>query len=72
VRPGELPNALGDPVLAPGEKPDPAVPLKKNGITGDARQSSVAFGKRMFEQRVNYAVEQIEQFIPRTAARPGG
>ena len=27
-------------------------------------QSSVAFGKRMFEQRVDYAVKQIEQFIP--------
>ena len=66
VRTKELPNALGDPVARPGQpalKPDPNVPRKNNGISGDGRRSSAELGKRMFDQRVDYAVKQIQQFI---------
>ena len=70
VRMNEMPNAVGDPVAGPGQpplKPDPARPRVNNGISGDARRSSAELGKKMFDQRVDYAVKQIEQFIPPAA-----
>jgi creatinine amidohydrolase len=67
VRMNELPNAVGDPVAGPGQPPlkvNPNAPRVNNGISGDARRSSAELGKKMFEQRVDYAVRQIEGFIP--------
>ena len=67
-----IPTAEGDPVPPPGERgrgraADPnAPPRKNNGISGDARRSTVALGKRAFDNKVNYAVRQIQQFIPPT------
>ena len=51
---------VGDPVPKPGEKP---VHTVNNGITGDARGSSVALGKLQFDMKVNDAVKQIRGFL---------
>ena len=59
VRMSEIPNAVGDPVLPRGQRPDPTVPRKNNGITGDARKSTKALGKVNFDMKVDYAVKQI-------------
>ncbi len=67
-----IPTAEGDPVAPPGERgrgraADPnAPPRKNNGISGDARRSTVALGKMAYDIKVNYAVKQIQQFIPPT------
>jgi creatinine amidohydrolase/Fe(II)-dependent formamide hydrolase-like protein len=74
VRKELIPTAEGDPVPPPGQRgqgrgqpQDPnAPPRKNNGITGDARRSTVALGKKAFDNKVNYAVRQIQQFIPPT------
>ncbi len=34
-----------------------------HGITGDARRSSKALGKRAFDLKVDYAVRQIRGFL---------
>ena len=68
VRRELLPTALGDPVPTPGVAADPKAPRRNNGITGDARPSSAELGRRMFDQRVDYAVRQIQQFIPAAGA----
>jgi creatinine amidohydrolase len=36
---------------------------KNNGITGDARRSTAALGKRQFDLKVEYAVKQIQGFL---------
>jgi creatinine amidohydrolase/Fe(II)-dependent formamide hydrolase-like protein len=61
VRRELLPTAVGQLLDNNGKKvgPDP-----KNGIEGDARPSSEALGKRFFDLRVDYAVKQIQGFIP--------
>jgi creatinine amidohydrolase len=43
-----------------------------NGITGDARRSSVALGKMAFDMKVDYAVKQIRGLVSTTpnATRP--
>ncbi len=64
VRMNEIPNAVGDPVLPRGERPDPNTPRKNNGITGDARKSTKALGKVNFDMKIEYAVKQIRGFIP--------
>jgi creatinine amidohydrolase/Fe(II)-dependent formamide hydrolase-like protein len=72
VRKELIPTAEGDPVPPPGERgrgrgqaPDPnAPPRKNNGISGDARRSTAALGKMAFDMKVDYAVRQIQQFIP--------
>jgi creatinine amidohydrolase/Fe(II)-dependent formamide hydrolase-like protein len=64
VRMSEIPNAVGDPVLPRGERPDPNTPRKNNGITGDARKSTKALGKVNFDMKIDYAVKQIRGFIP--------
>jgi creatinine amidohydrolase/Fe(II)-dependent formamide hydrolase-like protein len=72
VRKELIPTAEGDPMPPPGERgrgrtDDPnAPPRKNNGITGDARRSTVALGKKAFDMKVDYAVRQIQQFIPPT------
>ncbi len=58
-----IPTAVGD-TLPRGAARDPNVPRVNNGITGDARKSSRELGKMAFENKVNYAVRQIKQFIP--------
>lgn len=71
VRRDLIPTALGDPVRARGAAPaggpaapDPSAPPRlNNGITGDARRSSVALGKRAFDLKVDYAVRQIRALL---------
>jgi creatinine amidohydrolase/Fe(II)-dependent formamide hydrolase-like protein len=63
VRRALVANALGDPVLPPGQPRDPNAPRVNNGITGDGRRSSDLLGKRIFEMKVDYAVKQIRGFI---------
>jgi creatinine amidohydrolase len=63
VRKSLLPTAVGIPVGADG-KPQPAADSPKNGIVGDARRASAAIGKQAFEMKVDFAVKQIETFIP--------
>lgn len=65
VRLDELPKAEGDPILPRGQRPDPSVPRKANGITGDARKASAELGKQAFDQKVDYAIKQIREMIPR-------
>ena len=58
-----LKTAVGD-TLPRGTARDPNVPRVSNGITGDARRSSKELGKKAFEQKIDYAVRQIQTFIP--------
>jgi len=64
VRRDLLPTAVGDPVLPKGQKPDPTVKRVNNGITGDARRATAELGKRALDMKVDYAVKQIQGFIP--------
>ncbi|MGE3273466.1 MAG: creatininase family protein [Vicinamibacterales bacterium] len=63
VRTSEIPNALGDPVPAPGQRPDPNAPRRNNGIMGDGRRSTPELGKRLFDMKVAYAVRQIRELL---------
>jgi creatinine amidohydrolase len=54
---------VGDPVLAAGEKPDPKKARVNNGVTGDPRPSTPEIGKRIYDMRVAYAVEEIQRLI---------
>jgi|SRR5262245_55164915 len=76
VRKELIATAAGDPVPPPGARgrgaQDSSTPRKNNGITGDARRSTAALGKRQFEMKVDYAVKQIQGFIhsqPKTTAQ---
>ena len=71
VRKELIPTAEGDPVPPAGARgqgrgrannPN-APPRKNNGISGDARRSSVALGKQAFDIKVEYAVKQITGFL---------
>lgn len=62
VRRDQLANALGDPVRPRGQPPEPGYKPLNNGITGDARRSSVEIGKRFFDYKVDAAVKQIKAF----------
>jgi creatinine amidohydrolase len=64
VRKKLLPSAVGIPVGDDGRPEATDDPKLKNGIVGDARRSSAKFGKRAFDLKVDYAVKQIEGFIP--------
>src|SRR5262245_49882077 len=78
VRKELIATAEGDPVPPPGQRgrgqADPnAPPRKNNGITGDARRSTAALGKRAFDIKIDYAVKQIQGFLaaqPKTTAQP--
>lgn len=62
VRDDQLKNAFGtplDPVTHKPTGPDP-----HTGIQGDARASTKELGKHFFEMKVDYAVKQIQGFIP--------
>jgi creatinine amidohydrolase/Fe(II)-dependent formamide hydrolase-like protein len=63
VRMDVLKDALGDPVRVRGEPRDTTTPRRNNGITGDARRSSAALGKRLLDLRVEYAVRQINRML---------
>lgn len=67
VRKDKVKDALGDPVLPPGQKPDPAAKRVNNGISGDGRRSSAELGKKLFDMKVDYAVKQINALL---AAKP--
>ena len=81
VRKELIATAEGDPVPPPGARGQgrgrgtslPASAIRKNnGITGDARRSSAALGKRQFDIKVEYAVKQIQGFLasqPKTTAQ---
>jgi creatinine amidohydrolase len=60
VRKNLIASALGDPVPAQGQQPEHKV---NNGITGDARRSTAALGKRHFEMKIEYAVSQIRRLL---------
>lgn len=64
VRRDLIATAVGDPVLPEGTKPSPSAKLVNNGITGDARGSTPELGKRALDMKVDYAVRQIQTFIP--------
>jgi creatinine amidohydrolase len=53
-------EAIGSPVV--NGKPDIGPNGPKNGILGDARASTQALGRRLFEIKVNHAVKQIREF----------
>jgi creatinine amidohydrolase len=61
VRMNLMATAVGDPV-GRGAR-DPNKPLVHNGITGDARPSTAALGKRFIDMKVDYAVRQINDLL---------
>jgi creatinine amidohydrolase/Fe(II)-dependent formamide hydrolase-like protein len=63
VRKDLVSTALGDPVRKRGEARDPNEKRVNNGITGDARRSTPELGKRIFDMKVDYAVNQIHQLL---------
>ena len=75
VRMNELPNAVGNPgrggrgrggrgVAAAGTTETAnAAPRVNNGISGDARKSSPDIGKRIFDMKLDLAVNQIHQLL---------
>ena len=62
-----LPAAVGDPIPRPGQ---PAEHKVNNGITGDARRASAELGKRYFDMKVDYAVNQIRRLL--ASSKPAG
>lgn len=63
VRKQLIPTAIGDPMRKPGEKRDPNARRVNNGIQGDARRSTAALGKKLFDMKVDYAVRQIRELL---------
>jgi creatinine amidohydrolase len=63
VRKELIATALGDPLRKPGEARDPNAKRVNNGISGDARPSTAALGKRIFDMKVDYAVAQIHLLL---------
>ena len=73
VRKDLIPTALGDPPPPAGQsRTEQAAPRINNGITGDARRSSAALGKMLFDMKVDYAAKQIQGFLGQSqkAAQP--
>lgn len=64
VRKNKLKDAVGIPVGPDGKPQAVTDPALKNGIVGDGRKSSAKLGKRAFDLKVEYAVKQIQSFIP--------
>jgi creatinine amidohydrolase len=64
VRRNLVKTALGDPPLPRGTQPGAGTPRINNGIIGDARRSTAALGKRLFDMKIDAAVKQIHEFIP--------
>jgi creatinine amidohydrolase/Fe(II)-dependent formamide hydrolase-like protein len=63
VRKDLVATALGDPMRKPGEARDPNTKRINNGISGDARPSTAALGKRLFDMKVEYGVGQIRRLL---------
>lgn len=66
VRRDLIADALGDmpqPRGGAGGATQQSAPRRNNGISGDARRSSVELGKQAFNIKVDYAVRQIQEFI---------
>jgi creatinine amidohydrolase/Fe(II)-dependent formamide hydrolase-like protein len=63
VRKELIATAVGDPVRKRGEPRDPNAKRINNGITGDARLSTPELGKRAFDTKVTYAVDQIHRLL---------
>jgi creatinine amidohydrolase/Fe(II)-dependent formamide hydrolase-like protein len=64
VRRDLIGTALGDPVASAGQiRADPNTQRINNGILGDGRRSSAELGKIVFDMKVDYAVNQIRQFL---------
>lgn len=64
VRKSLLATAIGDPIGEDGKRrigPD----SPRNGVTGDARRSSAALGKRLFDLKVAAAVAEIRSVVPK-------
>jgi creatinine amidohydrolase/Fe(II)-dependent formamide hydrolase-like protein len=61
-------TTIGDPVLPPGQQPDPNAPRVNNGITGDPRPSTPEIGRMYIEMKVNNAVTQINKMIAEKTA----
>jgi creatinine amidohydrolase/Fe(II)-dependent formamide hydrolase-like protein len=53
----------GDPVLPPGQKRDPNVPLVNNGIQGDPRGSTPELGKLDLDLKIAAGVAEIRGLI---------
>jgi creatinine amidohydrolase/Fe(II)-dependent formamide hydrolase-like protein len=69
VRKELVATALGDPVRKQGEPRDPNAKRVGNGITGDARPSTAELGERLFNMKVNYAVNQIHRLLTPSASK---
>ena len=65
VRKELIATAVGDPMRKRGESRDANARRVNNGISGDARPSSAALGKRIFDMKVEYAVSQIHRLLSR-------
>jgi creatinine amidohydrolase/Fe(II)-dependent formamide hydrolase-like protein len=63
VRKELVATALGDPMRKPGEARDPNAKRVNNGIQGDARPSTPELGKKIFDMKVDYAVDQIHRLL---------
>jgi creatinine amidohydrolase len=66
VRQELIKTAVGDPIRKPGEARDPNAKRINNGITGEARPSTAALGKKAFDIKVDYAVAQINRLLSGT------
>jgi creatinine amidohydrolase len=66
VRKELVATAVGDPMRKPGEQRDPNAKRVNNGIQGDARPSTAALGKRLFDLKVDEAVDQIHRLLGNT------
>lgn len=71
IRKELLPTALGDAPRKPGEPVDPSVKRINNGISGDARRSSYALGKRFIDLKIDLGVQQIQQLLSGSAPMSG-
>jgi creatinine amidohydrolase len=65
VRTDLVSTAVGDPMRKAGEPRDPNANRINNGIQGDARPSTAELGKKIFDMKVEAAVEQIHRLLPR-------
>ena len=70
VRQELIATAVGDPMRKPATPRDPNAKRVNNGIQGDARPSTAALGKRLFDMKVDEAVDQIHRLLPNT--KPAG
>lgn len=63
VRKDLVATAVGDPMRKQGEVRDPNAKRVNNGIQGDARPSTAELGKRIFDMKVDEAVDQIHRLL---------